>query len=119
MAHGVDANHEIFKAPLPVNPTFEDIDTPKNYAKWPDGQNLPAKMKAWKVHTKNFPEIDPGVVANPYGFQDTPDAELISSGVNSKGPNSAALARHGNFFLWGFWGGPATMTEEAKRCFVN
>lgn len=119
MAHGVDASHEIFRSPLAVNPTFVDIDTPKNYSHWPDGVGLPPKLRAWKVHEKTFPEIDPGVVSNPYGFLDTPDAELISSGVNSKGPGSVALARQGNFFLWGFYGAPSVMTEEGRRCFIN
>jgi hypothetical protein len=76
-------------------------------------------MKAWKVHEGEFPKIDVGLVADPYGFEDSPDAEWISSGVNSKGPRSVALGRHGNFFMWGFFADPSLMTESGKRVFVN
>src|SRR5262249_23232709 len=40
-------------------------------------------------------------------------------GLNSKGPNSVALARHGNFFLCGFSAPPKDMTPEARKYFVN
>ncbi|MEW6743231.1 MAG: hypothetical protein AB1486_10780 [Planctomycetota bacterium] len=115
----MDADHEIFQSPLAVNPTFIEIDTPQNYRSYPDGEALPKKLKGWKVQEPTYPAVDPGVISNPYGFEDTPDAEVISSGVNSKGPNSAALARHANFFLWGFSAPPSQMTEEGRRCFVN
>src|SRR5262249_45365228 len=68
---------------------------------------------------KKFPEVDPGMVADPYGFEDSPDAEVIASGLNSKGPYSVALSRHGNFFQWGFSAQPSDMTPEARKCFLN
>jgi hypothetical protein len=52
-------------------------------------------MKVWKVQNKSFPEIDPGLVFDPYGFGDSPDAEAISSGLNSKGPDAVALGSSG------------------------
>jgi hypothetical protein len=76
-------------------------------------------MKVWKVHDGEFPKIDVGMVSDPFGWEDSPDCEWISSGVNSKGPNSVALGRVGNFFHWGFFGDPSLMTESAKRVFVN
>ena len=74
------------------------------------GENL----KVWKVETKSFPAIDPGLVYHPYGFEDSPDAELIASGLNSKDPHAIALARQGNFFLWGFSASPSDMTFDAQ-----
>src|SRR5262249_7448950 len=56
---------------------------------------------------------------DPYGFNDSPDAEAIASGLNSKGPTAVTLGRHGNFFLWGFSAQPSDMTPEARKCFVN
>jgi hypothetical protein len=111
--------HEIFQKPLPVNFQWEERPTPENYRHWPGGENLGKTIKVWKVQTRNSPEIDPGLVSDPYGFEDSPDAEAIASGINSKGPTAVALGRHGNFFLWGFSGQPSDMTPEARKCFVN
>lgn len=111
--------HEIFQKPLAVKLEFEDVETPESYRRWPGGAELGEKIKVWKVQNKEFPEIDPGLVSDPYGFDDSPDAEVISSGINSKGPEAAALARHGNFFLWGFSAQPADMTESGRNCFLN
>jgi Disulphide bond corrector protein DsbC len=112
-------SHEVFRKPLKVALQFEDHDVPAGYRRWPGGENLGSTIKVWKVQTRKFPEIDPGLVSDPYGFADSPDAEVISSGLNSKGPDSVALGRHGNFFLWGFAASPKDMTPEARKCFVN
>jgi hypothetical protein len=118
-AHGVVPTHEIFQKPLKVNIQWEEQPTPENYRHWPEGEKLGKTMKMWTVQTKKFSEIDPGLVSDPYGFDDSPDAEAIAGGLNSKGPNFVALARHGNFFLWGFSAQPSDMTPEARECFVN
>jgi hypothetical protein len=112
-------SHEIFQKPLKVDLRFEDHAVPPNYRSYPGGDKLGSTIKVWKVQTKKFPEIDPGLVSDPYGFGDSPDAEVISSGLNHKGPNSVALARHGNYFLWGFSASPTDMTPEARKCFIN
>jgi hypothetical protein len=112
-------SHEVFQKPLKVDLRFEDHAVPDNYRHYPGGEKLGKRIKVWKVQTKKFPEIDPGLVSDPYGFSDSPDAEVISSGINSKAPDSVALGRHGNFFLWGFSASPPDMTPEARKCFVN
>jgi hypothetical protein len=118
-AHGVVPSHEIFHKPFAVEIKLEDRPTPENYRHWPGGERLGKTMKVWKVQDKKFPEIDPGLVSDPYGFADSPDAEVMSSGLNSKGPDSVTLGRHGNFFLWGFSAQPSDMTAEARKCFLN
>ena len=40
----LDAAHEIFQKPFKVDLQLEEIDTPKNYRVYPDGENLPPKM---------------------------------------------------------------------------
>jgi hypothetical protein len=119
VAHGVVPTHAIFHKPHQVAIRYEDLPTPENYRHWPGGEKLGKTMKGWKVQTKKFPEIDPGLVSDPYGFADSPDAEVISSGLNSKGPDAVVLGRHGNFFLWGFSAQPSDMTPEMRTCFVN
>src|SRR5262245_58337623 len=112
--------HPIFNGPLAASLDWEEIDTPKEYAEWPDGKDLPKKTKVWRVHGGEFPKsVDVGLVSDPYGFEDSPDAEWISSGENSKGPRAMTIGRQGNFFLWGFAGDPTQMTESARRVFVN
>jgi len=111
--------HEIFQKPLKVNFRWEERPTPENYRHWPGGEKLGKTIKVWKVQTKKFPAIDRGLVSDPYGFDDSPDAEAIASGLNSKGPKSVTLGRHGNYFLWGFSASPRDMTTDARLCFVN
>jgi hypothetical protein len=98
---------------------MEEIETPKHYGKYPEGEGLEAKMKAWRVHPDTLAEKNYGLVSDGYGFEDSPDCERISGGVNSKGPGAVALGRQGNWFLWGFCAAPAEMTESAKRAFLN
>ena len=112
-------SHAVFNTPLQVNPTFEEVPTPNDYFAYAGEKGIGKTIKVWKVQTKKHPEIDPGLVSSPFGFLDSPDTEIISSGLNSKGPDSVALGRHGNFFLWGFSASPSDMTPEARRCFVN
>jgi hypothetical protein len=113
-------DHAIFKGPLDPKLEIGEIDVPDGYRSYEAGRALGKKMKSWKVQDGKFPdEIDVGLVSAPWGFDDSPDAERISSGVNSKGPDSIAIGRHGNWFLWGFAGDPGQMTESARRVFVN
>lgn len=112
------AAHEIFREPFPVRLEFESVPTPQNYRDFPDGRSLPATMQVWRVHLKPEQQ-DYGLVSDPYGFADSPDCEFISSGINSKGPNSVAIGRQGNWFLWGFCAPPSSMTESARKVFLN
>lgn len=116
----MDSKHAIFHRPYEVTLKFEDAPIPSNYAGYPETKALGKTVPVWRVQTvAPGRELDFGVVSDPYGFEDSPDAELISSGLNSKGPRSVAIGRHGNFFLWGFTGAPSQMTPEARRVFVN
>lgn len=59
------------------------------------------------------------MVSHGEGFEDSPDAEMISGGVCLKNAEAVALGRQGNYFMWGFSGSPDYMTDEAKDVFVN
>jgi hypothetical protein len=117
-AHGVDVTHPIFHGPLPVTLTPREVPTPEHYRHYPDGRNLGPTMSGWRVCAEPVNGYW-GVVADGYGFDDGADREYIAGGVNSKGPRSAALARQGNFFQWGFSAAPKAMTEEARTVFLN
>ncbi|MFO1078230.1 MAG: hypothetical protein U1E73_10970 [Planctomycetota bacterium] len=116
----MDASHPIFQGPFPVAPTLFDMPVPEHYRNQPSGAHLGATMKAWRVHREEVTSAGyMGVVADGYGFEDSPDAEWIASGRNSKNARAAALARHGNFFHWGFAASPPEMTDEARLVFLN
>ncbi|NRA97138.1 MAG: hypothetical protein HRU14_13110 [Planctomycetes bacterium] len=114
----MDASHAIFNKPFKVELTWIDLKTPKHYSRYPEGAEMGETIKAWRVH-RELRRKDYGLVSGGYGFEDTPDCEFISGGNNSKGPNSVALGRQGNFFLWGFCAPPMDMTEEARTVFLN
>jgi hypothetical protein len=112
-------DHPIFQGPLARHIEFTEAVVPGNYRMYPEGRDLPETIQGWKVHEGEFPAIDVGLVSDPYGFEDSPDCEWISSGINSKGPLSMALGRQGHLFLWGFYGDPSRMTPSAQRVFLN
>lgn len=118
-AHGVVPTHEIFHKPLKVNLQFEDYPTPLDYYRYPRTKTPREPIKAWRVQSKKYPEIDPGLVSSRERFINTPDAEIIGGGINGKGPQSVAIGRHANFFLWGFSAQPSDMTPDGRKCFVN
>lgn len=62
---------------------------------------------------------DFGVVSDGHGFEDSPDCERISGGINSKGPHAVAIGREANLLQWGFYAAPDRMTDSAKRAFLN
>ncbi|HZN62423.1 MAG TPA: hypothetical protein VFC90_08475 [Planctomycetota bacterium] len=119
-AHSVKKEHPIFKGPLELKLELVPVDTPEDLKKHVDGKGLPAQLETWAVQTGRVPkDIDWGFVAAPWGFEDSPDAEILASGAGCRNPRAVAMARHGNFFLWGFDGDPAQMTEAGRRVFVN
>ncbi|MFO0983604.1 MAG: hypothetical protein U1E76_18065 [Planctomycetota bacterium] len=113
-------DHPIFNGPLHPSITLSKHATPENYRHYHGGKALPAQLDTWQVQAGECGKtVDYGMVSGPHGFEDSPDAEWISSGINSKGPSSMALGRHGNWFLWGFAGDPTQMTESARQVFLN
>ena len=114
--------HPVFNGPYTVELDRETIDTPKHYADYYQKNPLPSRLNGWRVHDDfkgEDGEVAYGSIASGSGFEDTPDAEVISLGVNSKSPHSVAIGRHGNFLMWGFAGGPKVMTPSAKDVFAN
>ncbi len=95
---------------------METVPTPSHYGDWEP--STPRTISVWKVHGK-LKVKNIGLVADGYGFEDTPDSEWISGGFNTKGPRAAALAREACFFHWGFAADPEEMTPEARLVFLN
>jgi hypothetical protein len=117
-AHHLRLKHPLFHAPLEVEPKLEDVPTPEVYPSL-SIDSLGPTMNVWKLQTRNYPQIDPGLVSTLYGFTDSPDAEVFAQGFSSKGPDTVTLARHASFFLWGFSAPPNEMTPAGRRLFVN
>ena len=121
-------DHPIFHTPHEAILELTEIAAPAHYAHYAAAA-VPGKLSAWKVFVPPaLPHAEPGaaqplthvgLVSDGFGFTDTPDCEWISSGVNSKGPQSLALGRQANFFLWGFAADPGLFTDSAKAVFTN
>ena len=81
--------HPIFHGPFPVNLTMQMRPTPSDafhYAYFMDSP-LPDSISMWRVQTKGYMSQDgyrAGMVSRPWGFEDSPDVEYISSGVCAK-----------------------------------
>ncbi|WP_459068131.1 hypothetical protein [Flavitalea flava] len=122
-AHHINTRHAIFSGPLEkITPTLVMGKTPDPIFEYPSGDTVPRQIPMWKVQTLSYgksEEVRIGLVSRGHRFEDSPDAEVISSGVCQKDVTAVALGRHGNFFLWGFGASPVNMTDEAKKVFVN
>jgi len=123
-AHNFKKEHPIFKGPFPVKMTIEERPTPEDafHYEYFLGHKTPETLPMWRVQTKGYQSdkgFRIGMVARPWGFEDSPDAESISSGVCAKTLDAVALGRHGNFFHWGFAASPEFMTDEAHAVLAN
>ncbi len=117
-AQGEPRQHEVFSAPFKVQPVFESWPTPKNYRSYPGGKDLPDKTKVWRV--QNTGKDFGSVASYSYGFEDSPDAEILTAGFNvGKESGAVGVGRHGNFLQWGFSAPPSKMTEPGRRFFLN
>lgn len=123
-AHSWVKDHPIFKGPFKVKLNVEKCPTPSDayhYAYYYDGE-MPDELPMWRVQTKGYKTdkgFSIGMVARPWGYTDSPDAEYISSGVCAKTLDAVAIGRHGNFLHWGFAASPLYMTQEGKDVFAN
>ena len=121
-AHDVKQEHPILNTPVNVDLTIASQPTPENYSKYYSGRYLPESLPMWRVQTEGYMDgkgFPIGMVSSGMGFDDAPDSEVIAGGVNTKPATAVALARHGNFFHWGFAAAPDEMTDEAKQVFLN
>ena len=122
-AHGLAPQNTIFKSPFPVDIQYKTVPTPKAYQAIAAPNSLPATLQTWRVQYKDFSDKDsglsPGVVSTGKGFADSPDAEVISGGINEKGIDSVAIGRQGPFLFWGFESGPKNMTPSGQSAFLN
>ena len=110
--------HVVFEKPFKVVPKYENWKTPDNYFRYPDSAHLPEKMKVWRVQKSG--KTYGGVVARAFGFNDSPDAEVLTPGYNSGKENGAVgVGRHGNLLQWGFSAPLSKMTDAGRKFFLN
>jgi hypothetical protein len=116
-------NHPIFNTPNKVNLTLVDKETPASFFNGFQGAKTPKTMARWRVVTEGEDGVGKpyliGMVSHGEGFNDSPDAEVISGGVCWKNAEAVSIGRHGNYFMWGFAGSPEYMTAEANQVLVN
>lgn len=123
-AHSFRAGHPIFHGPFPVKMTIEDLPTPEDAFHYEYFRDTPTpkSLPMWRVQTKGYKTdkgFRVGMVARPWGFEDSPDVEYISSGVCAKTLDAVAIGRHGNFLGWGFAASPSYLTAEAQTVLAN
>ncbi|MCB0451097.1 MAG: hypothetical protein KDC97_13355, partial [Confluentibacter sp.] len=121
-AHHIKTEHDIFKGPFKTEVTLKNRETPDGVLKAFDGFDVPKEIPMWEVDSEGYLDgngFRVGMVARGWGFEDSSNTEIISSGVCTKQKTAVALGRHGNFFLWGFAGSPDYMKKKKKKVFAN
>lgn len=120
-AHNWKKDHPIFNGPFKVNIKSEMRPTPANALEYCPiyGYILPEQTEMWLVHPERGMTGRVGMVSRPWGYLDSPEAEVISSGVCAKSIDAVAIGRHGNMFHWGFAAKPSDLTEPAKAALAN
>jgi hypothetical protein len=117
-AQGEPSQHEVFSKPFKVQPKLEKWPTPSDQREYPGGKDLPAQLTVWRVQDSG--KEYGSVVSMGYGFNDSPDAEILTVGyAPGKPPGSACVSRHGNFLQWGFSSSPTQMTSAGRAFFIN
>ena len=116
-AHAELLDHEVYRTPLAVQPEFEYRTTPENYRRSFFGPGkLPDKIKVWRVQNTQ----KGNVVARGYGFEDSPDAEILAVGFNhGKAYGDVGIGRQANVLQWGYCDPPSQMTEAGRQLFLN
>lgn len=123
-AHGWKGEHPIFNGPFQVKMTVVNKPVPEEavYYAYSYNGKMPKELPMWQVQTKGYrmdESFRVGLVSRPEGYEDSPEAEIISGGVSSKSLDAVAIGRHGNLFHWGFAASPLYLTEEAKTVLAN
>ncbi len=117
-AQGEPPHKAVFSTPFKVEPSYELWETPASYRRYPGGEDLPARTKVWRVQNSGL--TYGSVVSFSYGFEDSPDAEILTPGFNTgKESGAVGVGRQGNFLQWGFSAPPSKMTEAGKCFFLN
>ncbi len=117
-AQGEPRQHEVFSTPFKVQPVFESWPTPGNYRRYPGGKGLPDHIKVWRV--QNTGKDFGSVASYSYGFEDSPDAEILTAGFNvGKESGAVGVGRQGSYLQWGFSAPPSQMTEAGQHFFLN
>jgi len=116
-AHGESLDREVYRTPLTVQPQFEFRVTPENYRRSYFGPGrVPDQIKVWRVQNTQRGNV----VARGYGFEDSPDAEIIAVGFNhGKAYGDVGIGRQANILQWGYSDPPSQMTEAGRRLFIN
>lgn len=109
--------HPVFHQPIEARVELTPLPSDD-----PFFHSYPKDTPTWLVQTGDLGSgkgNDYGVVSDGIGFEDSPDCEWISGGINSKGPHGLAIGREANLLQWGFYAAPDRMTPSAQRVFLN
>lgn len=117
-------DHPIFNGPYKVDIRSRMEPTPAGAIESAElyGETVPDSVEMWTVQKQNYtddPEIRVGLVCRPWGYEDSPEAEIISGGVSSKSIDAVAIGRHANYFHWGFGASPSGLTEAGRAALAN
>jgi hypothetical protein len=108
----------VFEKPFKVEPEYEFWDTPERYYGRRPAEDVPDQIRVWRVQDSGLRWH--GAVASPYGFLDSPDCEVLTTGYNiGKTEDYIAVARQGNFLYWGFDSPPSEMTKAGRDFYLN
>lgn len=127
-AYRWNKEHPIFNGPFKVDIKSEMRPTPEPAVESGKyfGYTAPAELEMWMISPRSYQEKLPdggsirvGMVSRPWGYKDSPDAEVISGGVSAKCIDAISIGRHGNMFHWGFAADPAELTESAQAALAN
>ena len=125
-AYNWNKSHPIFNGPFKVNLETEMYPTPESAVEYGEFYDYVAPKELEMFRVSKYSYKDPGhrnirigMVSRPWGYLDSPEAEVISGGVSAKSIDAVAIGRHGNMFHWGFAAAPADMLPAAREILAN
>lgn len=125
-AYNWNKSHPIFNGPFKVNLETEMYPTPESAVEYGEFYDYVAPKELEMFRVSKYSYKDPGhrnirigMVSRPWGYLDSPEAEVIPGGVSAKSIDAVAIGRHGNMFHWGFAAAPADMLPAAREILAN
>ena len=125
-AYNWNKSHPIFNGPFKVNLETEMYPTPESAVEYGEFYDYVAPKELEMFRVSKYSYKDPGhrnirigMVSRPWGYLDSPEAEVISGGVSAKSIDAVAIGRHGNMFHWGFAAAPADMLPATREILAN
>jgi hypothetical protein len=109
-------DHRMFRSPVAIDlKRLFAIETPEDFRE----EISTAKIEVLPLARDQADSKQPGWCTYVYEFNEAPELEVLSGGVNHKTPKAGAVWRQGNLLHFGFSPSPKQMSDAGQAMLVD